>query len=65
MDINQDHQEVSQSNHSLPNKLTKTYISFHGEQCIYEKLFLTNTYDTECMQLNIQRGLYIILHMPC
>jgi hypothetical protein len=32
--INQDHQELSQTNHSIPNNLTKTYIAFHGEQCI-------------------------------
>jgi hypothetical protein len=32
--IHQDHKELSQTNHSIPNKLTKTYISFHGEQCI-------------------------------
>jgi hypothetical protein len=50
MDINQDYQELRQTNHGLPNKLTKTYIAFHGEQCIYEKLFLTNAYDTKCMQ---------------
>jgi hypothetical protein len=29
--IHQDHQELSQTNHSIPNKITKTYISFHGE----------------------------------
>jgi hypothetical protein len=64
MDINQDYQELSQTNDSLPNKLTKTYISFHGEQCIYEKLFLNNAYDTKCMQPRIQRCLYIMLYMP-
>jgi hypothetical protein len=32
--IQQDHQELSQTNHSIPNKLTKTYIASHGEQCI-------------------------------
>jgi hypothetical protein len=63
--INQDHQELSKTNHSLPNKLTKTYISFRGEQCIREKLFLTNAYDTKCMQSKIQGCLYIMLHMPC
>jgi hypothetical protein len=65
MDINQDYQELSQTNHSLPNKLTKTYISFHVEQCIWEKLFLANAYDTKCMQSKIQGCLYITLHMPC
>jgi hypothetical protein len=65
MDINQYYQELSQTNHSLPNKLTKTYISFHGEQCIWEKLFLTNAYDTKCMQSKIQGCLYMMLHMPC
>jgi hypothetical protein len=65
MDINQDYQELSQTNHSLPNKITKTYISFHGEQCIWEKLFLANAYDTKCMQSRIQGSLYIMLHMPC
>jgi hypothetical protein len=25
--IHQDHQELSQTNHNLPNKLTKTYIA--------------------------------------
>jgi hypothetical protein len=63
--ILQDHQELSQINHIIPNKLTKTYISFHGEQCILEKLFLTNAYDTKCMQYKIQGCLYIMLHMPC
>jgi hypothetical protein len=65
MDINQDYQELSQTNHSIPNKITKTYISFHGEQCIWEKLFLTNAYDTKCMQSKIQGCLYIMLRMPC
>jgi hypothetical protein len=46
MDINQDHQELSQTNHSLPYKLTRTYISYHGGQFIYEKLFIHNAYDT-------------------
>jgi hypothetical protein len=32
--IHQDHQELSQTNHIIPNKLTKTYITTHGEQCI-------------------------------
>jgi hypothetical protein len=32
--IKQDHQELSQTNHSILNKLTKTYVAFHGEQCI-------------------------------
>jgi hypothetical protein len=65
MDINQDHQELSQTNHSIPNELTISYIAHHGEQCIWEKLFLTNAYDTKCMQFKIQGCLYIILHMPC
>jgi hypothetical protein len=65
MDINQDYQELRQTNHSLSNKLTKTYISFHGEQCIREKLFLTNAYDTKCMQPKIQGCLYNMLLMPC
>jgi hypothetical protein len=65
MDINQNYQELSQTNHSLPNKLIKTQISFHGEQCIWVKLFLTNAYDTKCMQSKIQECLYIMLHMPC
>jgi hypothetical protein len=52
--IHQDHQELSQTNHSIPKKLTKTHISFHGEQCVWEKLFLTNAYDTKCMQSKIQ-----------
>jgi hypothetical protein len=30
-----------------------------------EKLFLTNAYDTKCMQSKIQGCLYIKLHMPC
>jgi hypothetical protein len=37
----------------------------HGEQCIYEKHFLTNAYDTKSMQSKIQVCLYIMLHMPC
>jgi hypothetical protein len=32
--IHQDHQELSQTNHSIPNKLTKTQIASHGEQSI-------------------------------
>jgi hypothetical protein len=32
--IHRDYQELSQTNHSIPNKLTETYIAFHGEQCI-------------------------------
>jgi hypothetical protein len=63
--IHQDHQELSQTNHSLPIKLTKTYIASHGEQCIQEKLFLSNAYDTKCTQSKIQGCLYIMLHMPC
>jgi hypothetical protein len=63
--IHQDHQELSQTDRSIPNKLTKTYISFHGKQSIWEKLFLTNAYDTKCMQSKIQGCLYITLHMPC
>jgi hypothetical protein len=63
--IHQDHQELSQTNRSMPNKLTKTYISFHGEQSIWEKLFLTNAYDTKCMKSKIQGCLYIMLYMPC
>jgi hypothetical protein len=27
--------------------------------------FLTNAYDTKCMQSKIQGCLYIMLHMPC
>jgi hypothetical protein len=64
MDINQDYQELSQTNHSLPNTSTNTYISFHCEQCISEKLFLSNAYDTKCMQSKIQGCLYIMIHMP-
>jgi hypothetical protein len=63
--IHQDHQELSQTNHSIPNKLTKTYISFRGKQRIEEKLFLPNAYDTKSMQSRIQGCLYIMLHMPC
>jgi hypothetical protein len=32
--IHKDHQELSQTSHSIPNKLTKIKIAFHGEQCI-------------------------------
>ena len=32
--IHQDHQELSQTNRSISNKLTRTYIATHGEQCI-------------------------------
>jgi hypothetical protein len=32
--INQDHQELSQTNHSITNKITKTHIALHGEQFI-------------------------------
>jgi hypothetical protein len=63
--IQQDHQELSPANHSIPNKLTKAYIAHHGDQCIWEKLFLQNAYDTKCMRSKIQGCLYIMLHMPC
>jgi hypothetical protein len=32
---------------------------------VWEKLFVTNAYDTKCMQSKIKGCLYIMLHMPC
>jgi hypothetical protein len=65
MDINQDHQELS---HTKPHytKLDHKIIYTTSWWTMYiGEAFPNNAYDTECMQLEIQRCLYIMLYMPC
>jgi hypothetical protein len=60
MDINQDHQELSQ---------TKPYHTKLAHKIIYSiswwTMYIGEAFPTKCMQHKIQRCLYIMIHMQC